>query len=128
MSYDASEDSTLVVVPWEDVDTAAESLPHKHTSQSLEQVRHWEEHIRNGHTPKIRECSICERTDGPVEVRPAKAKELAAVSVLHVDLAGAFEYASAGRARFLMVGAYRGITRQGQPTAYLPLAALLQTK
>ena len=62
-------------------------------------LQEWEEHVRNAHYPKRKDCSICQAADGPVELRHTKQRELSAAKVLHVDLAGPFVEAEPDQGR-----------------------------
>eukprot|EP00975_Prorocentrum_lima_P064360 12897086-Prorocentrum_lima.AAC.1 len=55
-----------------------------------------EEHIRNGHIPKRRDCPICQQAQGPVVRHHQHPTRFETFGTLHVDWTEPFGHRSSG--------------------------------
>eukprot|EP00975_Prorocentrum_lima_P066460 12909367-Prorocentrum_lima.AAC.1 len=65
-----------------------------------------EEHIRNGHIPKRRDCPSCQQAQGPVVRHHQHPTRLEKFGTLHVDLTGPLATGLRGH-RYLLIMAHR---------------------
>eukprot|EP00975_Prorocentrum_lima_P066879 12911778-Prorocentrum_lima.AAC.1 len=84
-----------------------------------------EEHIRNGHIPKRRDCPICLQVRGPVVRHHQHPTRFEKFGALHVDLAGPLSTGLRGR-RYLLTMTHR--LKADEESILIPWAVPIKLK
>eukprot|EP00975_Prorocentrum_lima_P036191 7613466-Prorocentrum_lima.AAC.1 len=66
-----------------------------------------EQHYKQGHMPKRKDCPVCQQTSGPVVRHHLRLDRAETFRTLQVDLTGSFETAGEKGYRYLLIMAHR---------------------